>query len=145
MRFAHRFSSATLRIEERIYLDSWSQKSTTTDARYVMDVSRRLELWPHFRFNAQNAASFYQLAYSAALVNGNIVLPTYRSDDRELSPLVTLTGGGGARVALSGAASKTQFGLTVQGDVMYSKYFNALFITQRTAVYGSLGLDAEFQ
>jgi len=27
---------------------------------------------------------------------------------------------------------------------MYTKFFNALFVTQRTAVYGSLLFDAEF-
>jgi hypothetical protein len=28
---------------------------------------------------------------------------------------------------------------------MYTKYFDALFITFRTAIYGSIGIDAEFE
>jgi hypothetical protein len=144
-RFAHRFSSSTIRLEERLYHDTWSINGTTTDGRFVFDLSRAFEVWPHLRVHYQTAASFYQLAYSAVIANGQVVLPTYRTDDRELSPLVTVTGGGGTRIALSSAASKTQYGLSIQGDVMYTKFFNALFVTQRTAVYGSLSFDAEFQ
>ena len=33
--------------------------------------------------------------------------------------------------------SKTQWGLNLSGDVMYTKYFDTLFITFRTAVYGA--------
>jgi hypothetical protein len=28
---------------------------------------------------------------------------------------------------------------------MFTKYFDALFITQRTALYGTVGFDAEFE
>ena len=145
-RFAHRFSGATLRLEQRLYDDSWALKATTTDARYVIDFGRHLEVWPHGRFNAQTGANFYQLAYSATLdpQTQQLILPLYRTDDRELSPLVSLTGGGGAHYLLSAPEAKTQYGVTLQADVMYTKYFDALFITQRTAVYGSIGFDAEF-
>jgi hypothetical protein len=147
-RFAHRFAGATLRVEERVYVDSWALKATTTDARYVLDLGRHLELWPHLRFNAQTGANFYQLAYSAGLNqfnnSNNLIVPLYRTTDRELSPLVSATGGGGAHYILSAPDAKTQFGISLQADAMFTKYFNALFITQRTAVYGTLGFDAEF-
>lgn len=144
-RFAHRFSGATLRLEQRLYTDSWSVKATTTDARYVVDVGRRLELWPHLRFNAQTGANFFQLAYSATIDStGTLVIPTYRSTDRELSPFVSLTGGGGAHFILSSPESKTVYGVSLQGDVLYSDYFDSLYITKRTAVYGTLGFDGEF-
>lgn len=144
-RFAHRFGGATLRLEQRLYVDSWALKATTTDARYVFDFGRHLELWPHLRFNAQTGANFYQLAYSAAIdQNGNLVVPLYRTTDRELSPLVSATGGGGVHYVLSSPDAKTIFGVSFQGDAMFTKYFNSLFITQRTAVYGTLGFDAEF-
>jgi hypothetical protein len=145
-RFAHRFNGATLRIEQRLYNDSWALKSTTTDGRYVFDIGRHLMLWPHVRFNAQTGANFYQLAYSATLDpnTGQLVVPLYRSDDRELSPLVTLTGGGGGHYILSAPDAKTQFGVSLQADVMFTKYFDSLFITQRTAIYGTVGFDAEF-
>jgi hypothetical protein len=146
-RFAHRFSGATLRIEQRLYTDSWQLKATTTDARYVLDLGRQFEVWPHLRFNAQTGANFYQLAYSAAVdpQTGQLVIPLYRTTDREMSPLVSVTGGGGIRWQLSGSEAKTQYGLTFQGDAMYSKYFDSLYITQRTAIYGTLAFDAEFE
>lgn len=146
VRFAHRITpNATLRLEQRVYRDTWDLTATTTDARYVMDVGRRLRAWPHARFNAQTGASFYQYPYTARLnSDGSIELPLFRTSDRELSPLLTFTLGGGARVALTPADSKVQFGLSVAGDVMYTRFLQALYVTQRTAVYGTLGVDAEF-
>jgi len=146
VRFNHRFPSATLRMEQRLYDDSWMTKATSTDFRYIQDLGRYLRVWPHGRLHAQTAANFYQLAYTAIIDSqGKIIVPTYRSDDRELGPLVTVTAGGGARVALGKAEGNTQFGLTVTGDLMYTRFFEALFVTTRTAVYGALGFDAEFQ
>ena len=78
-------------------------------------------------------------------MNPGRVPPLYRTDDRELSPLITLTGGGGARIALGAVEAKTQWGLNLSADVMYTKYFDALYITYRTAIYGSIGIDAEFE
>jgi len=144
-RFAHRFSHSTLRLEQRLYTDSWLLRATTTDVRQVIDLSRRFEVWPHLRFNAQTGANFYQLAYGATPdpVTGLLRIPLYRSTDRELSPLVSVTGGAGTHVVLSPREAKTQYGFSFQVDVMYTKYFDALFITERTAIYGSFGFDAE--
>src|SRR5262249_26496173 len=44
-RVNHRFTSATLRIEERVYTDNWGVKATTTDARYLHDLGERLRAW----------------------------------------------------------------------------------------------------
>ena len=147
IRLAKRFLkfNATLRLDQRMYYDSWSILSTTTDARWVQDVGKRLRVWPHVRVNAQTGASFYKLAYSAFLnSDGSISLPLFRSDDRELGPLITLTGGGGLRFALTAPDSKTQVGLNMAGDLMYTRFFDALFVTTRTAVYGTVGVDFEF-
>ncbi len=147
-RLNHRISIATIRLDERIYYDSWQLKATTTDGRVVFDVGKRLRLWPHVRVNAQTGANFYQLAYGVstnAATGGSPTLPLYRTDDRELSPLITLTGGAGARIALGAVEAKTQWGLTISGDGMYTKYFDALYLTYRTAVYGTVGIDAEFE
>ena len=146
VRFNHRFSTATLRLEERLYDDSWSTKATSTDFRYMQDLGSKLRVWPHVRFHGQTAANFYQLAYTAIIdSSGKMILPTYRSDDRELGPLVTVTGGGGARVELGKAEGTTNFGIEATMDLMYTRFFEALFVTTRTAVYGTLGFDAEFQ
>jgi hypothetical protein len=147
MRFAHRFSTSTLRIEERLYYDSWQQVATTTDFRYIFDFTRRLRVWPHVRFNAQNGADFYKLAYSATVnpTTNQVSIPTYRTDDRELSPLVTGTAGGGFRIALTSPEAKAQYGLSFQADVAYTQFFDALFVENRTAGFGSIGFDAEWE
>ncbi len=147
VRLAHRIPSlgATLRLDERLYYDTWSTKATTTDGRFVVDAGRRVRVWPHARVNAQTGTSFYQLAYAAVLnQDGSITVPLFRTTDRELSPLITLTGGAGIRVGLTNPDAKAQVGLTLQGDVMYTRFLNALYETSRTAVYGTFGMDAEF-
>ena len=98
------------------------------------------------RINAQTGANFYKLAYGALVdPTQGVTVPLFRTDDRELSPLITLTGGGGMRLALNAPESKTQWGVNFSGDIMYTKYFDALFITFRTAVYSAIGIDAEFE
>ncbi len=147
-RFVHRFLgiNSTVRLEERGYIDDWGLKSTTTDFRFVVDAGKRLRFWPHARYNVQSSVNFYQLAYTATTnASGQLQIPLFRTGDRELSKMQTVTGGGGIRYALSAPDSKVQYDLTLQGDVMYSNFFDSLYVTIRTAVYGSLALDVEFE
>lgn len=146
-RVNHRMGSGTIRIEERVYTDSWGIKASTTDGRYLHDLGDHLRVWPHLRIHAQSGASFYKLAYPAVIEEPNsppLQLFTYRTGDRELSPLVTFTVGGGSRIALTTEKAAVQYAIILSGEVMYSKYFKALYITARTAVYGTLGFEAEF-
>lgn len=144
-RFNKRLGNATLRLEERLYIDSWGLKASSTDGRYMVDLSRHLRVWPHARLHAQSGTNFYQLAYSAILdPNGEIILPTYRTGDRELSPLFTATAGGGVRLGLGEPEGNVKYGITFVGDVMYTRYLKALYVTTRTAVYGAVGFDVEF-
>ncbi len=146
-RINHRLTpSSTIRIEERLYTDSWGIKASTTDGRYLVDLGERLRVWPHLRLHAQTGASFYQLAYGAVLdADGQpLIIPRYRSTDRELSPMVAGTVGGGARIALTSEKSETQLAIIVSGEVMYNRYFASLFIKSRTAIWGTVGLEAEF-
>lgn len=145
-RINHRFPKATIRVEERIYNDDWGIKASSTDGQYLYDLSDRLRVWPHLRIHAQTAATFYQIAYAAATNQDNspIEIPHYRTSDRELSPMAAVTLGGGARLALTSEKASTQLALVVSGDAMYNKYFASLFITSRTAIWGTLGIDAEF-
>ena len=137
-------TNGTLRIEERLYFDTWQTKATSTDSRYMIDLGKRLRVWPHVRAHAQTGANFYQLAYSAHLdQNGALVLPTYRSGDRELAPLITITGGGGARIALGNPEGDIQYGISLSGDVMYTQFLQSLFVTARTGVYGTIAFDVE--
>ena len=118
------------------------------DARIVFDVGKSLRLWPHARLNAQTGTNFYQLAYAlntSAATTQVPSLPLYRTDDRELSPLVTATVGGGTHLALTSPEAKTQYGVSIQGDVAYTQFFDAIYVLNRTAIFGSIGFDAEFE
>ena len=144
-RFNKRMRNATLRLDQRFYVDTWGMKASSTDSRYMVDLSRRLRVWPHLRIHAQTDTNFYNLAYSAVLdPGGQIIVPLYRTTDRELSPLITATAGGGVRIGLGELEGEVKYGITVVGDVMYTRYLKALYVTTRTAVYGSVGFDVEF-
>jgi len=147
-RFAYRFKTSTLRVEERLYRDSWEQMATTTDLQYLIDVGQNVRVWPNIRFNAQNGANFYRLAYTVNVpttVGAPIAVPAYRTTDRELSPLFAADLGAGGRIALSPAMASTQYGITVQTDVLGTRFTDALYLTGRIAIYGTLSFDGEFQ
>lgn len=144
-RYNKRLQNATFRIEERLYIDTWGMKASSTDSRYMVDLSRHLRVWPHGRLHFQTDTDFYSRAYTAALGgDGQFVVPLYRTGDRELSPLVTLTAGGGARLGIGEPEGDIKFGINFVGDVMYTRFLNSLYVTTRTAVYGAVGFDVEF-
>lgn len=144
-RYNKRLHNATLRLDQRFYVDTWGMKASSTDSRYMVDLSRHLRVWPHLRLHAQTDTNFYNLAYSAILdPGGQIVVPLYRTGDRELSPLITATAGGGIRLGLGEPEGEVKYGITFVGDVMYTRFLKALYVTTRTAVYGSVGFDVEF-
>ncbi|MEZ4443235.1 MAG: DUF3570 domain-containing protein [Polyangiaceae bacterium] len=138
----HRFASSTLRVSERLYADSWGVKATTTDARFMWDVLKELTIWPHGRLHAQTGASFYQLAYVVERTADGISIPAIRTGDRELGPLVGLTGGAGARYAFG---AERNLGVSFNGDIIYTLFLNHLFVKQRLGYFGALGFDAEFE
>ncbi|HTR50708.1 MAG TPA: DUF3570 domain-containing protein [Kofleriaceae bacterium] len=69
----------------RIYHDTWGITSSTIGARYLVRLSRALELRLRERFYTQNAASFYLDNYTTP--------QRYMTYDRELSPLWSETFG----------------------------------------------------
>ena len=143
-RFITRLGTSTLRLEQRLYRDSWSVLGSTSDLRWITDLTRRLSAWPHVHVHVQNGAKFYNRVYHAELAP-EVRLPIFRTTDRELSPLLSLTGGGGARLELAPPGAQIQYGIVMQTDVMYTHYFNALFITNRLGVYGMFGFEAQFE
>ncbi len=146
-RLNHRIGMGTFRVEERVYTDTWGIKASTTDARYLHDLGEHLRVWPHLRFHAQSAADFYQMAYQAVLDKGGVAIDMhpYRTGDRELSPMITITGGGGARIALTPEKTPgAHYAIVLAGEAMWSKFFRSLFVTQRTAVYGTVGFEVDF-
>jgi hypothetical protein len=144
-RLGHRFSTSTLRLEERLYRDSWELVASTTDARWIFDVGRRFTLWPHARLNVQSAVNFWQRAYTSIQEGstGSFNLPEYRTGDRELGPLRTITGGGGARFLLGPNAEPDLWSITFAADVMHSSFLNDLYLTSSTGTILSLTFEGE--
>jgi hypothetical protein len=141
-RLAHRFEGSTLKLEERVYGDTWALFASTTDVRWIFDAGKRVGIWPHLRFHGQSGVSFWKRAY----VSGDAPtwdLPVFRTGDRELGPLVTATGGGGLYFYLGSAAEPQKARLSVSVDGMYTSFLNDLYVTQRTGLISSLTLEME--
>jgi hypothetical protein len=140
---AHRLQSSPIRASERIYADNWGVTASTTDARYMIDVTKPLRVWPHFRFHAQSRASFYKIAYTTEVnTDGQDVLPAIRTGDRELGPMFAMTLGAGARYALG---EKRRWGLRFTGDVVYTEFLEHLFVENRWGFFGALGLEVDLE
>ncbi|HEX3772552.1 MAG TPA: DUF3570 domain-containing protein [Polyangiaceae bacterium] len=141
--YAHRLDGSTVRLEERLYDDSWGMIASSSDARWIFDLGRRFALWPHARFHVQNAVSFWQRAYvSAPAPAWN--LPEFRTGDRELGPLWTIEGGFGLRWYVGSDAEPEKWALQWTGDAMYTSFLDDLYIANRTAMLGALGLEGTF-
>jgi hypothetical protein len=142
-RLAHRFSRSALHLEERAYADDWGLKASTSDLRYVVDAGRSMFIWPHLRAHVQSGVDFWKRAYEADMDDkGAVGVPSLRTGDRELGPLHTLTGGVGLRLRL-GDGGGTTWTMTLMGDAVFTRYHDALYITQRTAYFAAFALDAE--
>jgi Protein of unknown function (DUF3570) len=141
---AHRFAASTLRLDERLYADTWGVLASTSELRYIIDASRRLELWPHLRYHVQGAASFWERAYEAVREpDGTLGVPVLRTGDRELSPLQTIVLGAGTRIALAERPG-TEWDLVLEVDVGETHFSDALYITQRLMGYSTLAIEARF-
>jgi hypothetical protein len=140
-RLAHRVGlAATLRLDERLYDDSWALKATSTDARYLVDLSQRVELGPHLRVHAQTPVSFWERAYA---YGPGFSYPALRTGDRELGPLVGVTMGGSLRWAVGPAAHPSTWTLGLDVNVIYTRYLDDLYLTERLSSVGALSLEAE--
>ncbi len=140
-RLAHRFDDSTLRLEERVYQDTWVLRASTTDVRWIYDATKRFEVGPHLRFHVQSGTSFWQRAYVSSPTGWS--LPEFRTGDRELGPLWTFTGGGGAKVNLGPAATPRAFSIGLTVDGMYTSYLDDLYILSRAGVLGALTFEVE--
>ena len=143
-RYAHRFDSSTVRLEERLYDDDWGLFATSSDVRWIFDLGQRFVVWPHARLHAQTSVSFWQKGYVSDNPNGDPgtwSVPLYRTGDRELGPLATVEGGFGFKWYLGGAADPRTWQLGLTGDLMYTSFLDDLYLTQRTAFLGALTLE----
>lgn len=144
-RLAHRFDGSTVRATERGYADGWGLVASTTDARWIVDLGRRFELGPHGRFHLQNAVSFWKRAYTVEYGADGIHLPALRTGDRELGPLRSLTFGGGVAWKLGPDDAPDTWVLGATTDVVFTHYFDDLYLLNRVAVFGALSLSASFE
>jgi hypothetical protein len=143
-RMAARLRRTTLRIDERLYRDSWGLWASTTDARLFIDVGSRFLLQPHLRVHTQSAADFWQRAYAVIpTAAGGYTLPRYRSGDRELSRLDTLTVGLAGKLRLSPQGQSPWF-LQAQIDAAYTHFLDALYVRERVSLFTALGLAAQW-
>jgi Protein of unknown function (DUF3570) len=141
---AHRGGASTLRLDERLYADDWGLLAATSEIRYILDVSRRLELWPHLRHHIQGAANFWQRAYEAIPgPDGSLGVPVFRAGDRELGPLQTIVVGAGARLKVADPSS-SQRDLVLEIDVGRTRFSDALYIGERFMGYSTLAVEAVF-
>lgn len=144
-RFGHRFAHGTLRIDERLYTDSWRLHASTTDARYFFDLSRRLMVWPHLRFHAQSAVYFWRRAYVSSFSGTQGEVPRYRTGDRELGPLATVTAGAGGSLGIGPRTDPSAWALEAQVDFLGTEFLDDLYVTSRSAVLVAAGLIGVFQ
>jgi hypothetical protein len=136
--FGHRFRRSTLRMDELLYADTWDLKGSATDARWLFDIGRRVELGPHLRFYGQTSVSFWQRAYTLV---GN-AYPALRTGNRELGPLLNFTGGGSMRAAIGRQKDPRAWVLGVDVNVTSTQYLDDIYLTNRFSFVGSLSLEA---
>jgi hypothetical protein len=138
-RLAQRGDHSTTVLNQRLYADSWGLLASTTDLNHAYDVTNRFFVGPHMRLHVQNGASFYRLGYVGDVGPGAATVPAYRTGDRELSPLLTVTVGGAVLWAFA-----TDWNAKLQADVGFTHYYDTLFINHRTSVLGALLVGKEF-
>ncbi len=126
----HRFETSTLRIDERLYIDSWGLKASTLESRFLFDVGESTRLGPHVRFHIQSGVDFWQRAYTASGSSFPLTLPEFRTGDRELGPLFGLSLGGTFRQKVSDSLA---FGLAVDG--LYSQFLDHLYVFDRWGLF----------
>jgi Protein of unknown function (DUF3570) len=141
-RLLHRFSSSTIRLDERLYSDTWGLRASTSDARYYADVSSRVRLGGHLRFHAQNAVTFWRLAYVATMTSAGPRIPALRTEARELGAEYTPTAGMNMRWAMDPGG---RFALTFAADLAYTKFIDQLFIDHRVSFLGSTVFEMGFE
>jgi hypothetical protein len=143
-RLAVRSGIATFRGDQRFYYDNWGALATTTDVHEYVDLGSRVVVWPHLRAHLQRGVFFWRrIVEQIPNPVGPAGIPTYRAGDRELGPLYTLTGGLGIKIRLN-ADLKAPMTLNFQIDGIYTRYLDAVYISQRQAIFSALGLEAMF-
>jgi hypothetical protein len=136
--YARRGDESTFRLDERVYTDTWGLHASTTDACWLFDVSRRMEIGPHFRFHGQTPVDFWQRAYTLDAPNN---YPALRTGDRELGPLVSGTAGGTMRLAIGSDSKPDSWTFGFDLNVTETRYLDDLYLANRVSVFGAFMLE----
>ena len=144
-RLAHRFGDSTFRGDQRLYRDSWGLLASTTDIHHYIDFGDRLTIWPHLRGHVQQGVSFWRRVIEQIPdPNGGAPgIPIFRAGDRELGPLYTVTGGVGLKVRVN-SDPHAPWTLTLQFDGIFTRYLDAIYISQRRALFSAMTFASEF-
>lgn len=138
-RASKRFERSTVRGDERVYIDSWGQWASTTDARYYFDINDNMRLGGHARFNVQGPVSFWKRAYTATpQADGSWKIPEYRTADRELGPLMGITAGANFRASFARVLA-----LQLQVEGLYNQYFDHIYVFDRLGLFTAATLELE--
>jgi hypothetical protein len=129
-------------VDERLYIDTWGLKASSTDIRWYLDASSRVRLGGHLRFHVQSAVDFWRLAYVAETTSQGLRVPSLRTEARELGALYTPTEGLDVRTTLDPMG---RFALTFGGALSETKFINQLFIDHRLGFTGTMLFEAEFK
>ncbi len=100
--------------------------------------SRRLEVGPHLRFYGQTPVDFWQRAY---VMNGAFDYPGLRTGNRELGPLINLTGGASLRAGLGSRLDPHTWVLGFDLNITSTQYLDDIYLTQRWSGVGSVSLE----
>jgi hypothetical protein len=144
-RFGYRFAHGTLRIDERLYADTWALHASTTEVRYFIDLSKRFTVFPHLRGHVQNGTYFFRRAYVSMFSGTTAELPRYRTGDRELGPLATLTAGAGASFGIGPSMRPSAWTLELQTDFIGTEFLDDLYVKSRAAVLVAGGIVGVFE
>jgi hypothetical protein len=140
-RIAHRFDGLTLRVDERLYGDTWGMPASTTDARLLFDIGSRIVAGPTLRAHIQGRTGFYRRAYASG---GPGDIPAVRTGDRELGALFSLSTGGSFRVGLASAPEPMAIAIGLAVDGTFTSFADALYVTHRFAGLAALSFEAKF-
>jgi hypothetical protein len=143
-KLAKRWERSTTRVSERLYVDSWGLKASTSDLVWLFDWNERSWIGPHVRVHTQLPVVFWQRNYEVTFnPGGTWVFPALRTGDRELGSLTTLTLGAMTRLNLGSLFDVGEWALTGEVNGMFTHFYDALYVTNRLAGLVSVGVEAQ--
>lgn len=140
-RLGWRTDRTTVRLDQRLYADTWALMATTTDFRWFVDLGQRTTIWPHLRVHVQKGVDFWRRTYVATSIHD---IPMWRTGDRELGPLSNFGAGAGIRVALGRSSAKDDVALQLTGDGTWTTFTDALYVKNRFSGLAAAAVEVAF-